>query len=91
MTNENEYFSSKDLPLVATLVTLGFNVTNVDYQIEGDKSLLVGYFQFEESPERIDAERKYYGRELAVEPQSFYNNFKMLKSRVNNKYNSPRG
>jgi len=84
-----EQFSTKDLYLSATLVTLKFFMTGIDYQIEGDKNRPVGYFKFQNSPELIDSKNKYIQGLLLVEPKAFITNMHSLKAEVENMYKNP--
>ena len=64
-------------------------MVGVDYQVEGDRRLPVGYFKFEETAEMQDAIKKYKQGMLSVEPRAFITNLRSLKSEVNNTYKSP--
>jgi hypothetical protein len=85
---QDEIFSTRDLYLAATLVTLKFYLTGVDFQIEGDKNP-VGYFKFVDSPEIQEAHSRYRQGLLSVEPKVFVTNLKSLKSDVVNIYKNP--
>lgn len=89
MTKESNIFSTRDLCLAATLVTLGYFMVGVDYQIEGIKSTPVGYFKFEDSKELAEIKTKYTNGQLTVEPRTFLNNMHSLKAEVNNIYKNP--
>lgn len=89
MANDN-VFSTRDIYLASTLVTLGFNTIGVDFQVEGARKMPVGYFNFEASQELFNTEKKYWRGDLAVDPRIFITNMKGLKSQVNNYYKSPR-
>ena len=82
-------FSTRDLYLASTLVTLKFYLTGIDYQIEGDKTQPVGYFKFEDTPSLQEAKSKYTQGLLSVEPKSFVTNLKSLKSEIVNIYKNP--
>lgn len=84
-----EIFSTRDLSLAATLVSLKFYLTGIDYQIEGDKNLPIGYFKFENTPEIQEAKSKFTQGLLLVEPKLFVTNLKSLKSEVINTYKNP--
>lgn len=86
---KKEIFSTRDLYLAATLVTLKFYMTGVDYQVEGNKNQPIGYFKFESSPEIEEARSKYVQGLLSVEPKIFITNLKSLKSEVVNIYKNP--
>lgn len=90
MNNEiNKIFSTRDLYLAATLVTLKFYLTGVDYQIEGDKNQPIGYFKFENTDEIQEVKARYTQGLLLVEPKSFVTNLKSLKSEIVNVYKNP--
>jgi len=86
---QNSVFSTRDLYLATTLVTLKFYLTGIDYQIEGDKNQPVGYFKFEDGPTLQEAKSKYTQGLLAVEPKTFVSNLKSLKSEIVNMYRNP--
>ena len=85
----NEIFSTRDLNLAATLVTLRFELTGIDYQIEGDRNQPIGYFKFANTPEIQETRSKYNQGLLMVEPRSFITNMKSLKSEIINVYRNP--
>ena len=87
---EIEIFSTRDLYLASTLVTLRFFMTGIDYQAEGEGRQPVGYFNFEKTVELVDASKKYLQGLLSIEPRTFITNLKSLKSEVNNYYKGPR-
>ena len=84
-------FSTRDLYLASCLLTLKFYMDGIDYQIEGERKMPVGYFNFEKTPELIDATHKYRQGQLAVEPKAFIFNMRELKAEINNAYKGPHG
>ncbi len=86
---DDKIFSTRDLYLAATLVSLKFYLTGIDYQIEGDKNQPIGWFKFEDSREIQEAKSKYTQGLLLVEPKSFVTNMKSLKSEIVNIYKNP--
>lgn len=86
--DEKELFSTRDLYLASTLVSMKFFMVSVDFQIEGAKP--VGYFNFEDTKELRETEQKYWQGQLKVEPRAFVTNLRGLKAQVSNVYNSPR-
>jgi len=44
-----EIFSTRDIKLASTLMTLGFPLVGIDYQREGTKPQAVGYFKFKQT------------------------------------------
>jgi len=82
-------FSTRDLYLAATLVTNKFFMIGIDYQIEGEKNLPVGYFKFENSDELQQVRQRYTQGILLVEPKSFITNLRSLKAEVMNEYKNP--
>jgi hypothetical protein len=88
MDNDN-LFSTRDLTLAATLMTLKFPMLAIDFQIEGTKSQPVGYFKFEDTQALKDARRKYMQSLLVVEPRQFMTNVHALKAEVMNYFKNP--
>lgn len=89
MTEENKSRSMRDLYLASTLVSLGFEITNIDFQVEGERNMPVGYFSFEDTKELRDTEKDYWAMKLKVEPRMFINNLRGLKAQVNGEYKGP--
>ena len=88
---ENEkIFSTRDIYLASTLMTLQFYLSGIDYQIEGERQRPVGYFNFKETTDLKDTEKKYWSGKLGVEPRAFIMNLRSLKAQINNAYKSPR-
>lgn len=87
--NERPPFSTRDLYLASTLVTLRFPLLGVDYQVEGIKPKPIGYFKFEDSPELHKARNHYNQSLLMVEPKLFISNLQSLKSEVVNMFENP--
>ena len=90
MTNEKEIYTTRDLYLASTLITLRFAWIGTDFQIEGERPRPVGYFKFEETPELLRTVQDYKRGKLAVEPKEFVTNMQMLKSDINEYYKNPR-
>lgn len=86
----SEVFTTKDITLAATLVTLKFYMSGVDYQIEGEKVSPICYFNFQNSKELQEAIKKYMQSLLAVEPKMYMTNLRALKSEIDNFKNNPR-
>lgn len=89
MESEQKIYSTRDLYLATTLITLKFYMVGVDYQIEPHKDAPVAYFNFNDTPELRDIERKYIQSLLSVEPKQFITNFRSLKAEIKNYYDSP--
>jgi hypothetical protein len=89
---ETKNFSLRDLYLASTLISLGFEMTGIDYQLEGGEKgeKLVGYFNFDYSDDIVEAEKKYWAGKLAIEPKSFITNLKGIRSQLKNTNNGPR-
>ena len=84
-----KYFSTRDLYLATTLITLRFYMVGVDYQVEGDRRLPVGYFKFDDTSDLQDAIKKYKQGLISIEPRAFITNLRSLKAEVNNVYKNP--
>lgn len=85
----DKIFSTRDIYLAATLITLKFFLNRIDYSIEGSKNQPIGYFLFDNTQELQDAKSRYSQGLLAVEPKAFVTNMKSLKSEVSNIYSNP--
>lgn len=88
MDNQN-IFSTRDLSLAATLMTLKFRLEGTDMQFEGSKREPIGYFKFEETAALKEARQKYMQSMLLVEPQLFVTNMRALKAEVQNWAKNP--
>ena len=86
---EKKYFSTRDLYQATTLITVGFDMVGVNYQVEGDRQLPVGYFQFENTDELVETLKKYRQGQLTVEPRQFSTNLRSLKAEITNVYKNP--
>lgn len=86
---EDQIFSTRDIYLAATLVTMHFRLTGIDYQIEGVKSKPIGYFKFEDTPDLHKTRSEYNQSLLLVEPKLFISNLQSLKAEVMNMMNNP--
>lgn len=84
-----EKFSTRDLYLATTLITLKFELKGIDFVIEGQKNLPIGYFIFEDTKEVRLARSAYTQGTLLVEPKTFVTNLKSLKSEVSNAQDNP--
>jgi len=82
-------FSTRDLTLAATLISLKFPLISIDYQIEGSKPQPVGYFKFEDTERLRDARQKYMQSLISVEPRQFMTNVHTLKAEVTNWQKNP--
>jgi len=75
--NEKDYFKSSDLALVATL-SLFFPIEAIEKDMSGK-----AYFLFRKDKGSFDATlQKYWSRQLKVEPQTFFNQLKVVKARI---------
>ena len=86
---KKDIFSTRDLNLATTLITLRYYMQSVDYQVEGDRQRMVGYFNFENTPELRKTEQDFWQGKLAVEPRQFITNMRSLKAQINSVYKSP--
>ena len=76
MLNENDYFRSSDLALVVAL-SLFFPIEAIDRESSGK-----AYFLFHKSGDLDDTLKKYWSRQLKIEPQAFFNQLKVVKARI---------
>jgi len=84
-----QIFSTRDINLAATLVTLKFYLLGIDFQIEGVKNQPVGYFKFEDTDSLKEARLKFMQSLLSVEPKLFTTNMKSLKSEIIGAFKNP--
>ena len=89
MEQEVKEFSTRDLYLASTLVTLHFKMLGIDYQVEGIKPRPIGYFKFEETPELRETRSRYNQSMLLIEPKLFISNLQSLKAEVVNMFQNP--
>lgn len=89
MTNDETVFSTRDLTMAVTLVTLKFPITGIDYQYEGTKREPIGYFKFESTQALKEARQKFTQGLISVEPKMFMTNLHSLKAEVKNAVNNP--
>jgi hypothetical protein len=82
-------FSTRDLYLASTLVTMKFPLIGIDYQVEGIKPRPIGYFKFDDTPELHAVRSKYNQSLLSVEPKLFISNLQSLKAEVVNMFQNP--
>ena len=87
--NEIEEFSDRDILLASVLLSLGFKHTGTDFQIEGERQNPIGYFKFEKTDELEEAVKAYRARELSIEPQLLWSNFRGIKSQLEGARKSP--
>lgn len=83
-------FSTRDIYLASTLITLKFRLEGIDYQIEGVKPKPIGYFRFADTPELQETRQEYNQSNLLVEPKLFISNLQSLKAEVVNMFQNPR-
>lgn len=88
-TEDTAFFSTRDLYMASTFVTLKFAMIGMDVQYEGSRSMPVAYFKFPDSPSLQDAKRKYIQGLLMVEPKSFVLNMRALRAEIANFVNNP--
>ena len=88
-TEEENIFSTRDLTEAATLVSLKFALTGIDYQFIGNKPSPIGYFKFEKTPLLKDARQKYMQSLITIEPKMFMTNVHALKAEVTNYITNP--
>jgi len=87
-TIDPKIFTTKDITLASSLVTLKFLMLGVDYQIEGDKVSPICFFKFQDGPELRDAVKRYMQSNVVVEPKIFMTNLRSLKSEIDNYKNN---
>jgi len=84
---QNENFSTRDIYLASVLLSLKFSLASIDHQVEGFRPTAVGYFNFVQTPELYEVEKKYWARKIALEPVKFIDNLYRLKAEVTGTFN----
>lgn len=74
-------FQTSDFPLVATLVTLGFQIDSLD---TSDPSRVV--FTFIQTTELIETIESFWSSSTSVEPKYFCNIQRELKARIRSEH-----
>lgn len=90
-TETEKIFSTRDLYLASTLVTLHFPMIGIDMQIEGIKPKAIGYFKFHNTQELREARSKYNQSMILVEPRLYMASLQSLKAEVMNMQMNPNG
>jgi len=86
---EEGVFSTRDLYLASTLITLKFPLEGIDYQIIGNRPRPVGFFKFKDTEHLRKARQQYTQSLLSVEPKLFVTNMHSLKAEVTNYFTNP--
>lgn len=89
MEQNKKLYSTRDIYLSSVLISLGFNLIGIDYQIEGERNKPVGYFQFEKTEKLDAAVMNYWQKNITVEPQGFITIMRGLKAEISNIYQNP--
>jgi len=92
MSNQEQpIYSTRDIALAATLITLHFKLVSIDYQFEGTKSSPIAYFGFPNTEAIQEAVFNYFQpKGLMVEPREFMGNMRALKAQITNAFRSPK-
>lgn len=77
LNDDKKYFSSSDLALCATLVALGFNLDSLD-KTNPQKT----FFVFNRTPELEISVQSFWDKQIKIEPISFFEAQRFLKSRI---------
>lgn len=76
---QNDFYRSSDLAL-ATLLSLYYPIEAIDRTDPSGKS----YFLFKRDEGLDQLVEQYWRRELRVEPQTYFNQLKLIKARLYN-------
>jgi len=82
-------YETSNFGLIATLQYLRFPIININHQTEGSNPRTVCYFEFEDTTALQDAIKKYWNKDIAVEPVEFSNNVREIKAMLKSNYRSP--
>lgn len=72
-------FITSDFPLTVALLSLNFVIDTID-RTDPHRALFV----FSRTPEILEAVDNYWKKTLQIEPQTYFQNFKLLKTRLYN-------
>lgn len=75
--NENDFFSTSDLPLVAALCCFGAKIDSVE---RNDSPRATFYLRREKGMDSLIEE--FFAHSLRVEPHAYFNSLKEAKSRL---------
>ena len=75
---QNDYLESSDLALCVTLCCYGYQIESINRQ--GQKAI----FLIKRDDKLDSLIQKYWTHQLRVEPMSFFNSLKEIKSRIYN-------
>jgi hypothetical protein len=89
MELDEEFYTTRDLTMAATLVCLHFPLEGYEVQYEGIRPKPRFYFKFTQSVGLDKAINKILNKDTAVEPYTFWGNIRMLKSLMDNDKNRP--
>lgn len=77
LLKENDYFKHTDISLIATLCCYGYQVEAVDKQKPSKVIFLI-----KRDEQLDDLIQKYWTHQLQVDPMSYFNFLKELKTRI---------
>lgn len=75
--------------MAAAFISKGLMMRGVDYQVEGSGRTPIGYFKFDDTAERREAEEAFVQGRMLVEPRQFAENIRTLKAQTTNFQKSP--
>lgn len=76
MKPTEQFFTTYDLNLSATLLSLGFKLEKIERK--GSR----GLFYFQRRTDLLEKIDSYFKDELSISPQSLFNNLKAIKNRL---------
>jgi hypothetical protein len=77
MQDYENFFKTSDLALTAAICVSGFQVAGMQ-QTETERI----YFLFDKSQRLDDIVSRFWSGQLSVEPQAYFNQLKILKTRI---------
>lgn len=80
LTKQKNYFQSSDISLCATLCCYGYQIKSINKENTNRAIFLI-----ERDKKLDDLAGKYWTHQLRVEPVSFFNFLKEIKTRIYNK------
>lgn len=77
LLNQNDFFVSPDIALCAALCILGYKIENID-----KRNPSRAFFFIRRDPQLDEFIKLYFSHRLQVEPVSYFNSLKELKTRI---------
>lgn len=75
--NADETYRTADLALTTALCVSGFTIEDIE-RASAHRSVFI----FEKTIKLLEVEKRYWNGELRIEPQAYFNQLKIIKTRI---------